>query len=393
MEGIYRPRYLHSINIGEKFEFYKNNVLPEQIMMIPNTNEEIRDTINFQGTSKDFKDLEESISLVNILNADDIEPQLYNGQQTLIIKSRAIIELPKRALRLNCISSLLELQCRVPYNSRTRKVRCNKYRLMPMPNDEAGFNSIHINQNVISLFDEVLITVRIYEPFKFKSDTHNVTTPKFCQEWLLLGSQYLTELRDKIYCQCNWGPFFDISETYPNDPPRCKSEKRSHKSGFFFITDKFYNDTRRPYHDYTEIIKRWAKSQPNISNLETATMENTKFSELTVKLGYPQVYQHHGNCEHIFTFSDVRLIGSGDCMARSKYPILKLIAARKTLYCNICGQSEAKMIVRNSSAHIHDPTYLCKSCFETYHYINGKKIGKFEAYRYFGNNSKMPLEK
>ena len=35
-------------------------------------------------------------------------------------------------------------------------------------------------------------------------------------------------------------------------------------------------------------------------------MEETKFEDLKIKLGYPYVYTHQGNCEHLLIFRDLR---------------------------------------------------------------------------------------
>jgi snRNA-activating protein complex subunit 3 len=79
-----------------------------------------------------------------------------------------------------------------------------------------------------------------------------------------------------------------------------------YKSGFIFIEDTFYNDHRDPANlDYSHVIREWAASH-KLGPFQTALMENTKFEDLTVRLGYPYVYQHQGSCEHLIVFSDVR---------------------------------------------------------------------------------------
>ena len=35
-------------------------------------------------------------------------------------------------------------------------------------------------------------------------------------------------------------------------------------------------------------------------------MEDTKFEELKIRLGYPYYYCHQGNCEHLMIFDDMR---------------------------------------------------------------------------------------
>jgi len=38
----------------------------------------------------------------------------------------------------------------------------------------------------------------------------------------------------------------------------------------------------------------------------------TTFEELTVTLNKPYLYAHHGNCEHIITFTDIRGVSPDD---------------------------------------------------------------------------------
>lgn len=47
--------------------------------------------------------------------------------------------------------------------------------------------------------------------------------------------------------------------------------------------------------------------------------------------------------------------------------------------CNLCY----RWIIFDSPRMISNPSYLCNSCFRSYHYINGRKIGTFTAVRYW----------
>lgn len=134
--------------------------------------------------------------------------------------------------------------------------------------------------------------------------------------------------------------------------------EKSFDHGFFFIGDTFYNDTRQPTIDYSEVIRNWAKTHDNIAELKTDSMEDIKFQDLTVRLGYPYLYQHYGNCEHLFTISDIRLISGTDSLIRAHYPLLKIVSSSKSVFCMICGVNEANMVVKDSSAHINDPSIL-----------------------------------
>ena len=37
-------------------------------------------------------------------------------------------------------------------------------------------------------------------------------------------------------------------------------------------------------------------------------MEDTKFSDLKVKVGYPYLYCHQGDCEHLVLITDIRSV-------------------------------------------------------------------------------------
>ena len=41
-------------------------------------------------------------------------------------------------------------------------------------------------------------------------------------------------------------------------------------------------------------------------NYETKDMNEVSFFELSPRIGYPYVYLHLGNCEHLITITDVR---------------------------------------------------------------------------------------
>jgi snRNA-activating protein complex subunit 3 len=61
--------------------------------------------------------------------------------------------------------------------------------------------------------------------------------------------------------------------------------------------------------DYSEVIREWTKNNAQATpsgKMETALMEETRFRDLTVRMGYPYVYQHLGDCEHLVIILNVR---------------------------------------------------------------------------------------
>ncbi len=60
-----------------------------------------------------------------------------------------------------------------------------------------------------------------------------------------------------------------------------------------------------------EIIA-WAEEGDKIAlssqldHFDTSSMEDVTFEMLKLRLGYPYLYSHHGNCEHLVIFRDIR---------------------------------------------------------------------------------------
>lgn len=378
MEQIYAPRYKNTIQVDEKFDLYKSKL--GCALNIPKTDADIKSVMNFDGTEEEFRELEDSISLSQLEHDDDIQPVPFDPSDSGS-RRHSVAKVPKKALHLKTVSALVETQGKFNEGHRNRYIIYNKYKHIKMDRvddeDDHDFN-VH---------DEIVLAIRFYEPFVYRPNANCDMKPKLSQAFLVLGSQYLSELRDKLYCQCKFGPLYDISD-YPDKP---HTTEKSFDHGFFFIGDTFYNDTRQPTIDYSEVIRNWAKKHDNIGELKTDSMENIMFKDLNVRLGYPYLYQHYGNCEHLFTISDIRLISATDSLVRNNYPILKIVSSSKSTFCMICGINEANVVVKDSSAHINDPSFLCTNCFKSYHYSDGKKIGNFKAYRYYGNCMKEGL--
>ena len=47
-------------------------------------------------------------------------------------------------------------------------------------------------------------------------------------------------------------------------------------------------------------------TSPRLDHFRPADMASTKFEDIELRLGYPYLYCHHGNCEHLVIFSDIR---------------------------------------------------------------------------------------
>lgn len=233
---------------------------------------------------------------------------------------------------------------------------------------------------------EALLCVQVFRPEqKISLNSPNNRLPNFHidQEFMVLGCQYLTELRDKIECVSDKAIPGDYSEC-PKLAPEITC-KDLYKSGFFYFNGVFYNDMRHPdCRDYSETIISWASSGSHgIGPFKKAFMERTKFIDLEIQLGYPYVYVHQGNCEHLIVFSDLQYYTHHHCSNKLAYPVHVTLRPKKRVLCMTCHIHTAEWIVFDNKRVPENPCYFCKQCFFAFNYDeNDQKIGSFRAYHH-----------
>lgn len=234
---------------------------------------------------------------------------------------------------------------------------------------------------------EVILTVQIYRPEKqqvFHQLAKASRTPTFTveQQFQVLGSQFLTEVRDLIVCQSDATVAGEFSED-PAAPLNLKCEE-FYKSGFFYINGTFYNDMRdRMNKDYSKKILEWSAEACDVGPFSVAKMEDTRFLDLEIQLGLPYLYMHQGHCEHMLVFSEMRLISSKDSQNLLDYPLIQVVQAKKPVNCMVCLLYTARWITVEDARVPELPYFFCDKCFKAFNYdITGNKIADFKAYKY-----------
>ncbi|XP_061626790.1 snRNA-activating protein complex subunit 3 [Phyllopteryx taeniolatus] len=224
---------------------------------------------------------------------------------------------------------------------------------------------------------DVILTINVYYPATFE---------KFCYvrphvTLLLLGSQSLTELRDAICCISDLQVCGEFSDT-PDVAPDFVS-KDHYKSAYFFFEGVFYNDMRYPECcDISQTTITWVKAN-NFPSYSQAKMEDTKLVDLKVKVGFPYLYCHQGDCEHIVIITDVRLTHKDDCLDRKFYPLLTHKHRVSTQKCAVCYTFIARWCTTGDQFAPSHPCLFCDKCFRMLHYdADGNKLGDFLAYPY-----------
>ncbi|XP_052796064.1 snRNA-activating protein complex subunit 3-like [Mya arenaria] len=243
------------------------------------------------------------------------------------------------------------------------------------------------------IYPDVILTVNIHRGVKTFLQDRDEDHPKTDQLYpsntlLVLGRQKLTDLRDVVRCVHDLAVAGDASE---NPDADCQNyAKDIYKSGFFFINNTFYNDLREDdARDYSQLIRDWA-SDPDrqVGPFETQRMEETTFLDLTLRLGHPYLYLHQGDCEHLMVISDIKLLTKEHPQDVRDYPYLMKKYQRVRTACRVCTKQAARWITYGSEFTPENPCFFCDVCFRSLHYdLNNKKIGDFEAYRFFDHQA------
>ncbi|XP_043670275.1 snRNA-activating protein complex subunit 3 [Vespula pensylvanica] len=219
------------------------------------------------------------------------------------------------------------------------------------------------NESTIDLavpYEDIFIDIRIYEPFMHSSNhmksNYRKARPTLKYVITMLGKQTLAELRDKIKCLSDLSIPVETSDN-PNQSFQPLA-KDVYKSGFFYIEDTFYNDFRDPANiDYSEVIVEWAKIK-QLGPFHTDSMEKVTIDSLSVRFGYPWVYQHQGFCEHLIIFSDARLVQPYDELHISAYPRIQRIRPQRANYCFMCGILPVRWITTDHDRVPHNPCFF-----------------------------------
>ncbi|XP_033207523.1 snRNA-activating protein complex subunit 3 [Belonocnema kinseyi] len=369
---FYEQLYHASPKVNLSTYFTNYATLKEQFYTVdtPKVQRSVSDSMGANIEEEDFNMLKEYCSIDNLTIANEvIEYGHMKSWSKELLEASTIPDVP--------LKTLTELQ-KSTIGMKPMK-RSTKYR------SEICVKHEEDPSRLVSAVPgkDFLVYIRIYAPFKHR--VYNKTTAQLIKVSLsnvvsILGSQTLADLRDKISCISDLSITTDVSEKPVLKPG--PSAKEIYNSAFFFIEGIFYNDMRDPENkDNSQVIREWASAR-KIGSFQTACMEDTKIDSLNLRFGFPWVYQHQGNCEHLIVFSDARLLNCNDHLSVTSYPRIERIKPYINKYCMTCGMFSVRWITTNNDRLPHDPCFFCEKCFKSYNYVNGEKIGTFSAYPY-----------
>ncbi|KAI8434515.1 hypothetical protein MSG28_012519 [Choristoneura fumiferana] len=318
-----------------------------------------------------------------------------------------------------------------PCNNYYKRLKYRGIRLMPLTQMEIE-NEEELVQD-LEPGKDVIYRIRIYRPFPHNIKEKQVSTRHsiFSRDVVAGGRTRLSALRDRLVCANDAGVRLDASVDPKHLPTACAKEL--FPSGFLFINNVFYVDARGRCADRSAPLRAWAAAR-GLGDFprETCTtqgwrtsacgwgirransriptyLHETRLEDICVWLGHPEarlepgyeawddsilgwdsmkntlVYVHQGNCEHLFTFSEIRLLSADDPLSSSQYPCHTAVSQHQSVYCTTCAEFGAKWIVTGCVTVPFDPAFFCDTCLKMYLYKDNKKMGDFKAYSYRGN--------
>lgn len=215
-------------------------------------------------------------------------------------------------------------------------------------------------------------------------------------DFCVLGSQPLTALKDALYC--------------PADTPH---GSHALPASYFFIEGVAYDDTR-PVHvrfdahgrvaavgraallptphptDTAEApapgrlaslqpprlskpVVDWARSalrrrRPSgWGPVHSADMSETRFEQLSVRLGAHYLLLHAGDCQHVLVFTDIHEAHAGDEQNALQYPLHMHQNKVHRRTCDTCKLPATVQVFGDRLAR-SSPAYMCSQCYYALHY-------------------------
>ncbi|XVE85319.1 hypothetical protein DITRI_Ditri17bG0082200 [Diplodiscus trichospermus] len=291
----------------------------------------------------------------------------------------------KATARLHSLTAISKISdCAIPSSDKVERMKS-----LRSMNSYGKVKSADAKEHIPVSYPEVVLCIEVY---------HNIRKWSKIQEFLVLGQQTLTELKDKIYCLTDQV----MQKAGQHDP-----------SGYFLIEDVFFNDLRDPSAiDYSkpifdwlrnskdDALKKWEsiitgelqqKQRAILGNVvpsklpyfKAVDMHKTRFCDFRFQLGAGYLYCHQGDCKHTIVIRDMRLFHPEDVQNRAAYPIIIFQLKPRVQKCNVCKISRATKVTVDDKWARENPCYFCDYCYSLLHSNDESPLyGEFSVYDY-----------
>lgn len=155
------------------------------------------------------------------------------------------------------------------------------------------------------------------------------------------------------------------------------------KHALFYINKNIYVDNLQNgvTKTHAKAMKEWAQTHGHsIGNILSL---DTKLLDLEVRIGEPYVYQHLGQCEHLFIFNEIAFAQTNSCLGQHNYPRVINVAKEKLKNCIFCSKNISSIVmVCDDDRTPVSINHMCEPCFISYNFDRfDDKISNFKAYR------------
>jgi len=177
------------------------------------------------------------------------------------------------------------------------------------------------------------------------------------QEFLILGHQQLTELKDAFYC---------IQDSTLIGP--------TIKNSFIHIEDTFYDDVRHseparlstPIIDWTKTMNRFLYR--GLCRYTQQNMSEVRILDLAIRLGSHYSYVHQGDCLHTLVFEQIRVLTPDDIQNEFAYPWKRFHQIYRRQKCGVCDIFPSKWVTYGDRLATQNPFFFCNKCYYKLHY-------------------------
>ena len=181
----------------------------------------------------------------------------------------------------------------------------------------------------------------------------------------------MSELRDYLPCTSDEVLLESVQSLEEEECGKEKATTKSrYKSGYIFIEDTFYNDFRDPNNiDYSTVVLEWAKpKQAEWGLFKSMDMQGVRMRDLSIRQHKPYLYCHQGFCEHMLTFTDIRLLNPfTDTTNPLNYPLETLERAERKPLCSVCHVGVVRWVVIGGDMCPEFHSFFCNSCMHMLH--------------------------
>ncbi|PIC39671.1 hypothetical protein B9Z55_011285 [Caenorhabditis nigoni] len=232
--------------------------------------------------------------------------------------------------------------------------------------------------------DDIVLIVDAIVPYNRPLQSHELRSSRLLKtqnKFLVRGDTFLSDLRQKFYCQCD--TIVPLENGLELEPP-CFDNSTAERfpSSFIFVHNTFYVDSApENAQDISFPIRKFMQDKEIFDPVDAVPMEGVRIIDLSLRLGQPYVFQHSGNCEHVLIFHDLRLLHESDPRGIDQYPYV-LYEKGNERKCEICKKGHVEFVVDRHELLPNTYTYFCRSCFQEYNFVHGVKTHSFNAWPY-----------